>query len=224
MLNVVFKLLMILPFWVILGMDLCAQEYKNSPFFVIGAYEIDGRHNANGLDISSNLPDALNMGGGYEFFINNEISVLTGFQVALSRFQAEKREDFEAKALMEITTIAYSWTCSPRYYLYVDDVTSFFVGLLPRLESTSSRGRFKYIDAPDSETPGEHSAFQFRFGAELGIRGQLFDGIDNSISIGVIGRNYGASVNKLDLQKSGYFINESLQSSASLELKIGFFL
>jgi len=201
-----------------------AQNYKSSPYFDATVYHIDGRSTANGLDITDGFPDAVGMGVGYEFVISDPWRILTGADFATSTFHASYSEDFEKKALMSLATNAIALNFSPRYYPVLDDEAGIFVGLLSRLETTSSLARFKFRDKDDLKTPRSHSPFQFQYGLEIGLMVSLDEAINGSISLGFVSRNYGGSIDKLDLAQSGYFKNETMKRSTSLELKATFYI
>ncbi len=208
----------------IIDTDACAQDYRSSPYFTVGAYHIDGRHTANGLDISDDFVDAICMGIGYEFRISDPWGILIGGDFAISSFHDSYSEDFKKIALLSISTSAVSLSLSPRYYLVFDDETSFFFGLLSRIESTSSVARFKFRNKDDVATPRGNSGFQLQHGLEFGIRFSLSENVDNSISLGFVSRDYGSSINKLDLKQSGYFRDETMKQSTSLEIKTTFYI
>jgi hypothetical protein len=201
-----------------------AKNYKSSPYFVVTVYHIDGRNTANGLDIIDGFPDAVGMGAGYEFVISDPWRILTEADFATSTFHASFTEDFDKKALLSISTNAFALDLSSRYYPVLDDETGFFVGLLSRIESTSSLARFKFKDKNDSKTSKVNSAFQFQYGLEIGLRFSLNENLDNGLSLGFVSSDYGGSINKLNLEQSGYFKNETMKRSTSVELKATFYI
>jgi|GEM_PF-2660581 hypothetical protein len=195
------------------------------PYFSVGVYSLDNRSTANGLDeIGNDIVGLASFGGGYEFFLNDSWSLGLGADLSIGGFEDEYSEQFLDVAYMQINLTGFSFNLRPKYNIFETTSGGFFLEGIGKLESFASKARFVfYNDEEDFSTAGTTSGFHFYWGGSIGYHADFENSNAVQLSLGVISHDFGKAVNKLDLEQSGYFVNEHLKRGVSLEARLVFY-
>ncbi len=195
------------------------------PYFSVGVYSLDSRSTANGLEqIGNDIVGLASLGGGYEFFLNDSWSLGLGTDLSIGGFEDEYSEQFLDVAYMQINLTGFSFSLRPKYTIFEVTNGGFFMEGIGKLESFASKARFVFDnEEEDFSTAGSTSGFHFYWGGAVGYHYDFEKTNGVQLSLGVISHDFGKAVNKLDLEQSGYFLNEHLKRGVSLEARLVFY-
>jgi hypothetical protein len=186
---------------------------------------LDTRGTANGLSqVGEEIIGLMSLGGGYEFQLDDSWSLGLDADLSLGGFDAAHYEQFDHLANMRISLTGIAFNLRPKYAAFETSSGNFFIEGIGKLESFGSKAHFSfYDDRKDFSTAGTSSGFHFYYGGAIGYQADFEDNNGALISLGLISHDFGKTVNKLDIEQSGYFINEHLKKRTSLVLRVVFY-
>ena len=214
------RFILLLVLFQLIVTSLFSQDFLNSPYLNAGLFMLPGNGSANVFNKKENIADGFEMGVGYEFRIRENAGLAMGVDYMFCSFEDDAYVDIQKVAQLRIGLNAFSFNLSPRYYLVFEDESALSLGLIARMESSAAKADLQFRDEEDFSLDRVNSGFQFQYGFGLGYSFPLKGNVSTRVALNFVSRDYGSSINKLDLERSGYFKNEIMKRTTSVELEL----